>query len=383
MDLTCLDIVDWDAGGLRRASFVAGLREACTHPNSGFFYLRVTSAIDASVTSAAIAAAERFFELPLEQKLAIDLHDSPHYRGFAALGTETTAAVTDLREYIELGEEEAATPLGDEDLPAYMRMGIGPNQWPAELPQFEPVVMDYFGQCKGLAAKVMEAVSTALELPPTQLAESYTRAPLGAHVRFKPACYRSRAYAATADVGTEEQSQGLGAHTDFGFLSLLLQNEVAGLEVQRASDGAWLAAPPMDGTLVVNLGEMAELVSGGALVASTHRVLPPPPGSPARVSIPVFFNPSLDSVVEPVGLSASLQALADARKEPGAVQMDGTDDNQIVSVYGDNWVKGFSRSQPAWFARHLPDVYARQQELQPTSVGKVHVVGKAQLGSKL
>ena len=116
---------------------------------------------------------------------------------------------------------------------------------------------------------------------------------------------------------------------------------------------------------MVNLGEMAELVSGGAFVASTHRVLPPS-GSAPRISIPVFYNPSLSAVVTPVELSESLQACVEARRD--AVAMDGTSDNRIVPVYGENWVKGFARSQPAWFQRHLPDVYEEQQRLQPVSV---------------
>ena len=61
-----------------------------------------------------------------------------------------------------------------------------------------------------------------------------------------------------------------------------------------------------------------------------------------------------------------LQACVEARRD--AVAMDGTADNRIVPVYGENWVKGFARSQPAWFQRHLPDVYEEQQRLQPVSV---------------
>ena len=392
MELPCLDLADWRAGGTSRAAFVAGLQSACTRPQSGFFYLRVGAAIPSELADGALRAAAQFFELPLERKLEIDLHESPHYRGFAQLGTETTAATTDLREYVELGDELVASTSGraeSEPLPPYLRMGIGPNQWPRAPPQFKTAMTEYFTACRAVADEVMMGVSAALDLAPEELARTYCPAPLGAHVRYKPACYRSRAYAGGANVRVEDLSQGLGPHKDFGFLSLLLQNEVPGLQVQRASDGVWLSAPPIEGTLVVNLGEMAELVSDGAFVASTHRVLPPPPGGCARVSIPVFYNPSLDSAVSPVKLSARLRKFADLRGASDAVQMDGTSDNKIVPSYGDNWVKGFARSQPAWFARHLPDVFARQQELQPTAVGRVVAriaavtSGDAQAGSKL
>ena len=383
MELPCLELADWRAGGTARAAFVADLQSACSHPQSGFFYLRVGEAIPTEVTDNALRAAEQFFELPLERKLEIDLQESPHYRGFAQLGTETTAAVTDLREYVELGDERPAPVAASsggraepEQLPPYMRMGIGPNQWPRDPPQFEAAMSEYFRACRVVADEVMMGLSVALQLDPEELARRFCPAPLGAHVRYKPACYRSRAYAGRANVEVEDLSQGLGPHKDFGFLSLLLQNEVPGLQVQRASDGVWLSAPPVPGMLVVNLGEMAELVSDGAFVASTHRVLPPAPGGAARVSIPVFYNPSLDSIVSPVSLSEKLRKLARRRGDSGVVQMDGTADNQIVPSYGDNWVKGFARSQPAWFARHLPDVLARQRELQPTAVGRV-VTSKA------
>ena len=368
-----------------RAGFVAALREACTHPHSGFFFLEVGDRIPQACSSAALRVASQFFALPVEEKLQIDLQESPHYRGFARLGSETTAAITDLREYIELGDERA--PVAREGAAAYERMGIGPNQWPAQPPGFRDAMLRYFEAACAVGEEVMGAVSEALELPPGELARRFCAE--GAHTRYKPACYRSSSWASAEGVGVEAQSQGLGAHKDFGFLSLLLQNELGGLEVQRASDGVWIAvschdiagiwvaffsrcqrhrcrqAPPIPGTLVVNLGEMAELVSGGALVASTHRVLPPS-GSAPRISIPVFFNPSLSAVVTPVELSESLQACVEARRD--AVAMDGTADNRIVPVYGENWVKGFARSQPAWFQRHLPDVYAEQQRLQPVSV---------------
>jgi isopenicillin N synthase-like dioxygenase len=369
--LPILDLGDWRAGSERRDAFVAGLRTACTHPQSGFFYLRVGGADEegwAADAAAALQLTTDFFALPLEDKLAIDLQQSPHYRGFAALGTETTGGVTDLREYVELGEEREALDSGPLAARSYVRMGIGPNQWPAEPPQFASALSAYFERCRGVAADVMGGVSAALALPPDELAQRFCPAPLGAHARYKPACYRSAAEAEDAGVGDlmAPESKGLGAHKDFGFLSLLLQNEVGGLEVQRASDGIWLQAPPIDGTLVVNLGEMAELVSGGAFVASTHRVLPPP-GDVPRVSIPVFYNPSLDSVVDAVELTPELQALADARRRAG-ITMDGTDDNRVEKVYGENWVKGFARSQPRWFKQHLPDVFEREAALQRTSI---------------
>jgi isopenicillin N synthase-like dioxygenase len=76
----------------------------------------------------------------------------------------------------------------------------------------------------------------------------------------------------------------------------LLQDEVGGLQV-RNGEGRWVDAPPLQGALVVNFGEMLQLASGGFYLATEHRVLPPPAHGPARLSVPYFFNPNLEAQV--------------------------------------------------------------------------------------
>ena len=79
----------------------------------------------------------------------------------------------------------------------------------------------------------------------------------------------------------------MGAHTDSGYLSLLLQDDVGGLQVQNG-DGEWIDARPIDGTLVVNLGEMLQLRTRGYYLATPHRVVSKASvaGSPSRLSVP-------------------------------------------------------------------------------------------------
>lgn len=85
--------------------------------------------------------------------------------------------------------------------------------------------------------------------------------------------------------------QGVAAHLDFSLVTLTLQDDVGGLEVQRPS-GEWVAVKPVPGALLVNVGELLQLVLGGRLVATPHRVVNPS-ASRSRFSIPVFINPSL------------------------------------------------------------------------------------------
>jgi isopenicillin N synthase-like dioxygenase len=99
--------------------------------------------------------------------------------------------------------------------------------------------------------------------------------------------------------------QGVGAHKDSGLLALvLLEDGSAGLQVER-SPGRWLDVEPLPGALVVNIGELFEVATGGYLRATRHCVLARPPGID-RLSIPSFFNPDLEAKVPIIALPAEL-----------------------------------------------------------------------------
>lgn len=109
---------------------------------------------------------------------------------------------------------------------------------------------------------------------------------------------------------SDAESQGVGAHKDSEFLTFLLQaTPHHGLEVQNKA-GEWISAPPMDGSLVVNIGRALEAITGGVCTATTHRVNLAPSnyvdahGTPLgpRFSIPVFQGMSLDLSVEDINL---------------------------------------------------------------------------------
>jgi len=91
--------------------------------------------------------------------------------------------------------------------------------------------------------------------------------------------------------GVDERRRGVAAHLDFSLVTLTLQDDVGGLEVQRPS-GEWVAVPPVRGAWLVNVGELLQFVTGGRLLATPHRVVNPS-ASRSRFSIPVFLNPSL------------------------------------------------------------------------------------------
>lgn len=146
-----------------------------------------------------------------------------------------------------------------------------------------------------------------------------------------------------------EPQQGVGAHKDSGVLTLLwIEPGKAGLQVEK--DGAWIAATPEDGALVVNIGELLEVATHGVLKATVHRVESPPQGQD-RISVPFFFNPALDATVPVLELAPELADRA------GGVTQDP--DNPIFTTYGENAWKSRTRAHPDVAERHHADVLGR------------------------
>ncbi|MEU7811252.1 2OG-Fe(II) oxygenase family protein [Pseudonocardia sp. NPDC049154] len=147
-----------------------------------------------------------------------------------------------------------------------------------------------------------------------------------------------------------DSDQGVGVHKDYGYLALLQQDEVGGLQVE-GPDGRWIDATPIPGTFVVNIGEMLEIATQGYLTATRHRVVSPPVGVD-RFSVPFFLGPRLDAVVEPLELPAELAAQVRGVSEDP--------DNPLHAQFGENAVVGWLRSHPRVAEKYWSDVRARR-----------------------
>jgi isopenicillin N synthase-like dioxygenase len=327
--LPVLDLRRFDAAGDERASFLADLRNAARE--FGFFYLS-GHGIPEGLTRSVVALAWRFFALPDEDKLAIEMVNSPHFRGYTRAGFEYTRGERDWREQVDIGAERPALPR-DPNAPAWTRLQ-GPNQWPAALPELKPVVLDYQEKTTALAIRVLRAFSAALEQPEDVFAPIYTPAPTQL---IKIIRYPGRA--------AGESDQGVGAHKDSGFLAILLQDKAAGLQVE--GDDGWIDAPPIPGTFVVNIGEILEIASNGYLRANVHRVVSPPAGA-ERLSVASFLGARLDSEVPLLSLPPHLAA------EARGVTQDPL--NPIFREAGRNYLKGRLRSHPDVARRHHADL---------------------------
>ncbi len=323
-----------DPAGAESARFVAELARAVHE--IGFFYV-VGHGIPAALTRDVLTVAGRFFELPEPQRLAIENVRSAQFRGYTRFGHERTNGRTDLRDQLDIGRELPPPVLGPHD-PPWLRLR-GPNLWPGALPELRAVTEAWMAHLEALGHTLLRALARGLGLP----IGTFDDAVSPPEVLLKVIRYLTPPGEPDA-----ADRQGVGAHRDTGFLSFVHQDDIGGLQVERA--GALIDVPARSGALVVNIGEMFQLVTRGYYKATVHRVVSPPPGV-QRISLAYFFNPKLEATLHPVELPPDLAALA-----PGGESDDPA--NPILANYGDNSLKVRLRAHPDVAAVHHADLLA-------------------------
>ncbi|KAH8553844.1 hypothetical protein BGW37DRAFT_482455 [Umbelopsis sp. PMI_123] len=330
-----------------RAQFVRSLQDAVL--KYGFFYLKNAPQLTPELQSQALQQAKAFFALPIEEKLKIEMINSPHFRGYQRMRAETTNFKQDNREQIDYGPEVKAEDM-TEETPAYLGLK-GPNQWP-ELPGFKDTIQEYMDACCDIAKTLMRAVAISLELDENHFS-TFEHEP---HVRMKVVRYPPMGHAIDRP---HEHGLGVGPHKDYGCLTILLQDNVGGLQVQ-GMDGVWIDATPLPGCLVINIGEMFERMTQKTYVATVHRVLNNTSGKD-RLSLPVFFNPNVKTQVPILDVPEHLLA-----NRPKDVQSDVKEEQLLqYPVYGESAFRGLSRSHPMvankWYSFH-EDVWRRKSQ---------------------
>jgi isopenicillin N synthase-like dioxygenase len=329
--LPILDLSRLQQGDDEAAAFRRDLREA-TH-EYGFFYL-TGHGIPEALFDGVIGTAREFFDLPDADKLEIENVKSRHFRGYTRVGGELTQGRVDWREQIDIGPERAAVEKGDDVAPYWTLEG--PNQWPSALPALRETVAEWEANMNTVAITLMRAWAESLGADPDTFDAAFAHDP---STLIKIVRYPGK------DDPTPQQ--GVGAHKDFGVLTLLYVEEgKGGLQVEK--DGEWIDAPPLPYTFVVNIGELLEVATGGYLRATVHRVISPSAGQD-RISVPYFYAPALDATIPTIPLPADLAAKA------RGVSADAHGE-ALFSTYGENALKSRLRAHPDVAAIHHPEL---------------------------
>jgi len=249
----------------------------------GFFYLTGHN-IAPEIIEAAFAASVRFFELPTDQKATVGV--DTNQRGWMGQGMAKLegSKTHDAKEVFFWGWDVA---VDDPDVLAGVPL-VSPNQWPDDAAPFlRRDLLPYYQAVISLSRKVLAALACGLGKPRDFFEEAYSK-PLGRGqlVYYPPMNPNDE----------QEQRFGAAAHTDFGVLTMLLQDMQGGLQVQNQS-GDWIEAPPIENSFVCNIGDLLERWTNGKFVSTKHRVINR--NKSARYSIPIFCDPTSQTIIDP------------------------------------------------------------------------------------
>ena len=310
--LPVIDVSALVEGTPERAEVARRIGEACRA--HGFFYV-VGHSVDAALVARLETLSRRFFALDESVKMQWRMAlGGRAWRGYFPLGGELTSGRPDWKEGLYLGTERADDdPLVQAGTPVH-----GRNLFP-DLPGFADTVLAYMAAVAALGHRLMEGIALSLELPADYFARRYTADPL---ILFRLFNYPSRAVPA----GTDAQ-WGVGEHSDYGLLTILLQDDVGGLQVKTPA--GWVDAPPIAGSFVCNIGDMLDRMTGGLYRSTPHRVAINRSGRD-RLSCPLFFDPNFFSRVERIAGLANQPALDDA-----AERWDRANVHAFHGRYGD------------------------------------------------
>ncbi|MSP40707.1 MAG: isopenicillin N synthase family oxygenase [Deltaproteobacteria bacterium] len=218
-----------EGDAVRRNSTIAELRRALeTH---GFMYLR-NHGVAQPVVDEVFAQSRRFFSLAPEFKAKAKPKEKGSTRGYEGVGVQALdeGQPGDLKEIFQCGVEPSAHR---------------PNAWPEELPEFRRALLNFLDAAKASCNELMAAIALSLGLPKNYFVPYHDRTDSTLRLLHYPPLPAAPA----------PGQLRAGAHTDFGGMNLLFQDDEGGLEIQ-SSDGSWIAAPALPGTAIVNTGDL-------------------------------------------------------------------------------------------------------------------------------
>jgi isopenicillin N synthase-like dioxygenase len=249
------------------------------------------------------------------------------WRGWFPVGGELTSGRPDRKEGIYFGAE---LPADD----ARVRAGRplhGPNLFPVAPVGLRRAVLDYMDALTTLGQTVMRGIALGLGLDREWFARELTAEPVTLFriFHYPPA-------ASPADPG----SWGVGEHTDYGLLTILMQDSSGGLQVRTPK--GWTDVPPDPDAFVCNVGDMLERITRGRYVSTSHRAHT---GARDRLSFPFFFDPGWDTDVQPIPGIATDDAPGE-NAGSAAPRWDGASVHDFTGTYGEYLLTKVSRVFP-------------------------------------
>lgn len=273
-----------DPQSIQRAG--AAIRQACV--DIGFFYI-VNHGVPQAVIDRAMAAAKTFFAHPVETKRGVAVNK--RHRGWHALGGALMYEATkpDHKEFFSIGLE---LPEDDPSVLAGQALR-GPNQWPAFMPELQDVLGEYYREIGRAGADLLCAVAAGLGIEEDFFVDKYT----------KPLQRTQMVYYPPHPPRAENDQFGVAPHTDYGCITLLYQDNSGGLQVRELGSQRWIDATPIEGSLVVNVGDLLGRWSNDRFRSTLHRVINV--SGHERYSIATFFDPTYEANVDPQDLGVA------------------------------------------------------------------------------
>ncbi|KAF5382423.1 hypothetical protein D9615_002770 [Tricholomella constricta] len=291
-DIPIIDLVNISSSDPNvQKVLAADIRDACI--NVGFFYVK-NHGIPEETIQTTLEMAKRFFAQPIESKmeaipsLQVEIRKTPNFKGYSPLlsGNNDPDNAGDLQEGFEFGWEPLdATQRNDHEKDGVM---AGANIWPSDLPGFREGALHYYHAAVRLGKLLFPLFALALDLPATYF-EDKTRnsAALMKLLHYPP-----------QTTPADDRVIGIGAHTDWECFTILWQEPgIQALQVLN-SKKQWINAPPIQGTLVINLGDQFARWTNDIFKSTVHRAINR--NGVRRHSIPLFFGTDYDVKLEPI-----------------------------------------------------------------------------------
>ena len=330
-NLPIVDLTSLRQPGVSPQPTVDAIHAACRQ--WGFFYV-VGHGVDDRLARRLADLSRTFFAQPAatKEQLGMDLGGTA-WRGYFGVGTELTQGRPDQKEGLYLGTE-----LSDTDRRVVERVPFhGANLYPP-IAGFGQAVEDYLRALTALGHLLMEGLALSLDLSRDYFASRYTADPL---ILFR--IFHYPPLPPTSAPAPAGAAWSVGEHTDYGFLTMLWQDQQGGLQVKTQT--GWVDAPPIHDSFVCNLGDMLDRITGGRYRSTPHRVRNR--GRRGRLSMPFFFDPAYDAEIRPI--DAGRCVVDDA-----ASRWDGASVHQWQGTYGEYLLRKVARVFPQLAVGQLP-----------------------------